>query len=106
MGGMLWRSVRVSRSAAEGGAMRPPIRMLYINVKPSIKRRIESIVKYRLAPYYLTPRVRRRLGWGCAWPRLASVECVRDARMIELNREFRGKNTATDVLSFPLHEHG
>ena len=33
-----------------------------------------------------------------------SLSLVRDAEMRELNREHRQKDTATDVLSFPLYE--
>jgi probable rRNA maturation factor len=32
-----------------------------------------------------------------------SLTFVRDAAMRELNREHRGKNAPTDVLSFPMH---
>jgi probable rRNA maturation factor len=35
-----------------------------------------------------------------------SVSFVRDAKMRELNRTFRGKDAPTDVLSFPLVEPG
>ncbi len=31
---------------------------------------------------------------------------VDDARIQELNRDYRGKDKPTDVLSFPLFEHG
>jgi len=33
-----------------------------------------------------------------------AVVFVSDARIRKLNRDFRGKNSATDVLSFPLEE--
>lgn len=62
---------------------------------------MDSIVKHKLIPCFLTAKMRRRLGWGRA-PQLASVACVKDAEMTELNRTFRNKNKPTDVLSFPF----
>src|SRR5215510_9261447 len=35
-----------------------------------------------------------------------SIAIVSDRRMRALNRQFRGKDYATDVLSFPSEEHG
>jgi len=35
-----------------------------------------------------------------------AVEIVGDSRIHELNREFRGKDKPTDVLSFPVDEDG
>jgi probable rRNA maturation factor len=35
-----------------------------------------------------------------------SLTLVRDDEMRAINREHRGKDSATDVLSFPLHEPG
>ena len=35
-----------------------------------------------------------------------AVEFVDAARIAELNREYRGKEGPTDVLSFPVDEHG
>jgi probable rRNA maturation factor len=35
-----------------------------------------------------------------------AVEVVDDGRIRELNREFRGKDSPTDVLSFPVDEDG
>ena len=37
-----------------------------------------------------------------AWGRTFAVAFISDARMKELNGAFRGKNTTTDVLSFPF----
>lgn len=41
-----------------------------------------------------------------AGPAEISVTFVDNARIRELNREYRGKDSATDVLSFPLGEDG
>lgn len=35
-----------------------------------------------------------------------SVHCVGDMRMKSLNKQYRGKNYSTDVLSFPTEEFG
>ncbi len=35
-----------------------------------------------------------------------AVEAVGEGRIRELNREYRGKDSATDVLSFPVDEDG
>lgn len=39
-------------------------------------------------------------------PAEISVTFVDNSRIHELNREYRGKDSATDVLSFPLGENG
>lgn len=46
----------------------------------------------------------RLLGELGARDATVSLSLVRDAEMRELNREHRRKDTATDVLSFPLYE--
>ena len=54
----------------------------------------------------LEPIIRNLLGAVGEAEASLSVSFVRDPKIRELNREFRGKDKPTDVLSFPLYEPG
>ena len=70
-------------------------------MKVSVRR---STRRHPVRPRRLSRRVERMLeaaGFGGAE---LSVGLIGDRAMRRLNREFRGKDRATDVLSFPLFE--
>jgi probable rRNA maturation factor len=65
------------------------------------KQRLVSLDKSRVCD--LATETLRSVGMNDA---SLTVALVRDRKIIELNLRFRGKNHATDVLSFPAGEPG
>src|SRR5215831_18208071 len=69
-----------------------------------------STVTFRRAPANLRRRAIERFAWrlGAEVAKGRAFDCLitTDAEIRRLNREFRGRDRATDVLSFPApHDH-
>ncbi|XP_063286115.1 endoribonuclease YbeY [Pelobates fuscus] len=67
-----------------------------------IVRNVQRVVSVRRTPIRLSLEIARScLGVKCFD---MAVICASNAKMRRINRIYRGKDTATDVLSFPFYE--
>ncbi|KAM8933864.1 endoribonuclease YbeY [Pelodytes ibericus] len=67
-----------------------------------IVRNVQRVVPLRRAPLRFSLNIARScLGVKCF---NMAVICINSAKMRKINQLYRGKDTATDVLSFPFYE--